>query len=185
MTMVATAERTYTPEEFLDLPDSVGYELVDGYLVERHVSEASSGIGVQISYLLKIETEKTREARVYGADLSYRCFADQPRMLRRADVSLIRTARLAELDNPGTMPIPADLVVEVLSPNDVQYDVDRKIELYLAAGFKLVWVVNPEIKTVSIYRLDGTTSRLHENDQITGETALPGFRRTVGEFFRY
>lgn len=183
MTLVAP-EQTYTPEEFLRLPDSVGYELVDGHLVERNVSEGSSGVAAHIIYLLKVEIERTKEARVYGADLSYQCFASE-RMLRRADVSLVRASRLANIDNPGTMPIPADLVVEVLSPNDLQYDVDRKIELYLSAGFKLVWIVNPEVKTVSIYRLDGTTSRLHENDQITGETALPGFRRTVGEFFSY
>lgn len=184
MTLVAT-ERTYTPEEFLKLPDSVGYELVDGHLVERHVSEASSGIAAQVLYLLKIESEKTKEARVYGADLSYQCFEGYPRMLRRADVSVIRTSRVAPLGSPGTMPIPADLVVEVLSPNDLQYDVDRKIELYLSAGFPLIWIVNPEVKTVSIYRIDGTTSRLHETDTITGESVLPGFRRTVGEFFGY
>lgn len=184
MTLVAR-EQTYTPEEFLKLPDSVAYELVDGHLVERNASEASSGIAARIIHLLMIETDKTKDARVYGADLSYQCFADEPRMLRRADVSLIRTSRLADLDNPGTMPIPADLVVEVLSPNDLQYDVDRKIELYLAAGFKLVWIVNPEVKTVSVYRLDRTTNRHHENDAITGESALPGFRRTVAEFFSY
>lgn len=142
MTLVAP-EQTYTPEEFLNLLDSVGYELVDGHLVERNVSEGSSGVAVQISHLLKTEVDKTNEAKVYGADLSYQCFAGEPRMLRRADVSLVRTSRLAHLDNPGTMPIPTDLVVEVLSPNDLQYDVDRKIELYLAAGFKLVWIVNP------------------------------------------
>lgn len=184
MTLIAP-EQTYTPEEFLNLPDSVAYELVDGHLVERNVSEGSSGVAAHIIYLLKIETEKTKDARVYGSDLSYRCFGDDPDMMRRPDVSLIRTSRVAPLGNPGTMPIPADLVVEVLSPNDLQYNVDRKIELYLANEFKLVWIVNPEVKTVSIYRLDGTTNRLHQNDPITGESALPGFRRTVGEFFNY
>ena len=184
MTLIAP-EQTYTPDEFLNLPDSVGYELVGGHLVERDVSEASSGVAAHIIYLLKLETEKTKELRVYGADLSYRCFAGNPDMLRRADVSLIRTSRVAPLGNPGTMPISADLVVEVLSPTDLQYNVDRKIELYLEAEFKLVWIVNPEVKTVSIYRLDGTTSRLHRNDQITGESVLPSFRRTVGEFFTY
>lgn len=43
----------------------------------------------------------------------------------------------------------------------------------------------PEVKTVSIYRIDGTTSRLHANDEITGGSALPGFRRKVGELFNY
>ena len=101
--------------------------------------------------------------------------------MRRADVSLIRTSRLEGLGDPGQMPIPADLVVEVLSPNDLAYDVDRKIELYLANGFALVWVVNPEVKTVSVHRADGSVSWLREHEEITGESALPGFRRMVWE----
>lgn len=71
MTLIAP-EQTYTPEDFLNLPDSVGYELVDGHLVERNVSEGSSGVAAHMIYLLKLETEKIKEARVYGADLSYR-----------------------------------------------------------------------------------------------------------------
>jgi hypothetical protein len=64
-----TADRTYTLDEFLLLPDSVGYELVDGRLVERNSSENSSRIGARIIFLLGIEAEKTGEAFVYGADL--------------------------------------------------------------------------------------------------------------------
>lgn len=181
--MTLMAERTYTPEEFMRLPDSVAYELVDGRLVERNVSESSSGVGMRIGYLLQVETEKSKDARVYGADLTYDCIDDPSKNLCRADVSLIRKSRLAELDDPGMMPIPADLVVEVLSPNDVVYDVNRKVERYLSSGFGLVWVVDPEVKIVYVHRADGSVAKLHENDEITGEAALPGFRRKVGEFF--
>ena len=181
--MTLIAERTYTPKEFMRLPDSVGYELVDGHLVERNVSEESSGVGARISHLLQIETDKTQDARVYGADLTYNCIADPLKELCRADVSLIRKTRLEGLDNPGMMPVPADLVVEVLSPNDEAYDVNRKVERYLSSGFKLVWVVDPAVKIVYVHRQDGPITKLRENDEITGEAALPGFRRKVAEFF--
>ena len=81
------------------------------------------------------------------------------------------------------MPIPADLAVEVLSPNDSVYEVNRKVERYLASGFGLVWVVDPEVKIVYVHRSDGTVAKLHETDEITGEAALPGFGRKVAEFF--
>lgn len=180
----AVAEKDWTPEEFLNLPDSVGYELVDGQLVERNVSEESSCIGARIGHLLQIETDKTRDARVYGADLSYQCFAGMPKNFRRADVSLVRKTRLEGLNDPGMMPIPADLVVEVLSPNDQVYNVNKKIELHLSNGFPLVWVVDPQVKIVYVHRADGSVEKLHEKDQIIGETALPGFRCEVAEFFR-
>lgn len=183
MATATTAGPTYSPEEFLLLPDSVAYELDDGYLVERNVSEKSAAVGMQVGFLLKIETDKTLEARVYGADLKYQCFAD-PRTMRRPDVSLIRSSRITELDDPGIMPIPADLAVEVISPNDLVYDVERKIDLYLSAGFRIVWAVNPELKTVTVYKADGTSVWLHETDELTVGDALPTFRRKVSELFR-
>lgn len=81
------------------------------------------------------------------------------------------------------MPIPADLAVEVLSPNDLARDIDEKVKLYLDNGFGVVWVVNPGTRTVLIRRADGSVSILGENDQITGERFLPGFQCRVGEFF--
>ena len=182
MTLLAP-EKTLTPEAFLRLPDSVAYELVDGRLVERNASEESSAVAARILYLLQVETEKTREARAYGADLTYNCIRDPSKDLCRADASLVRVSRLKGLDNPGTMPIPADLVVEVLSPNDHVYNVNQKVERYLSSGFKLVWVVDPAVKIVFVHREDGTVTKLREDDEITGETALPGFRRKVAELF--
>jgi Uma2 family endonuclease len=183
MTTLA-ADITYTSDEFMRLPDSAAYELVDGHLVERTVSESSSRVAMRIGYLFQVETEKTGDAYVYGSDLTYNCIADPDRNLCRADVSVVRKSRLAGLDDPGLMPIPADLVVEVLSPNDVAYDVNRKVERYLASGFGLVWVVDPAARLVYIHRPDGSVSKLREQDEIAGEAALPGFRRTVAEFFK-
>jgi Uma2 family endonuclease len=181
--MTLIAEKTYTLDEFLMLPDSVGYELADGHLVERNVSENSSRIGARIIVLLGIEAEKTGEAHIYGADLTYTCFGDRAVNGRRADVSLVRKSRLEGMDDPRTMPIPADLVVEVLSPTDHIYDVNKKVELYLACGFGLVWVVDPENRITYVHRADGSVTKLRESDEITGEAALPGFRRKVAEFF--
>ena len=157
--------------------------MVDGRLVGRHTSARSSHVAVQIGYLLQVETERTKDARVYGADLLYNCVADPAKNVRLADVSLIRKSRLEALNNPDMMPVPADLAVEVLSPDDLVYDVNRKIERYLSSGFGLVWVVDPDVKIVYVHRPDGSVTKLRENDEITGEAALPGFRRKVAEFF--
>jgi Uma2 family endonuclease len=151
-------------------------------LEERAVSEESSAIASWIQFLLWSEAIKTREARVYDQSLSYQCFGD-PSLLRRPDASVIRRSRLAGLDNPGLMPIPADLAVEVLSPNDLAYKVEEKIELYLTHGFGIVWIVNPQTKIVAIYRADGTIDRLHESDEIALEGILSTFRRKVADLF--
>ena len=91
---------------------------------------------------------------------------------------------MARVDpDEGFMPIPPDLAVEVVSPNDLAYDVANKIEEYLKNGFSLIWIVYPSTRTVSIHRADGTVSLLHENDEISGESALPEFKCKVADFF--
>ncbi|HWE92999.1 MAG TPA: Uma2 family endonuclease [Tepidisphaeraceae bacterium] len=182
--MTLTAERIYTPEELLGDPALEGHELIDGHLRERPVSKRSSLIGGEILSLLRNEARKTGEAKVYPNDLGYHCFPDSPNTVRFPDVSVVRTSRDREAgDDPGYMPIPADLAVEVLSPNDRIFDVDDKVASYLKAGFGVVWVVNPRWRHVHIYRPDGTVQLLSDREEITGGAALPGFRCRVAEFF--
>ena len=81
----------------------------------------------------------------------------------------------------GYLLFAADLAVEVLSPNELVRDVSLKTEEYLSAGFKLVWIVYPSTSIVEIHRRDGTVTKLHADDEITGESALPGFRCRVAD----
>jgi Uma2 family endonuclease len=168
------------------MQDSVGYELVDGQLRERNVSKDLSRVAATIIFFLTAEARRTGEAEVYATDLGYNCFPpDAEKEIRKPDASLIRRERLAAVKGDvGYMPIPADLVVEVLSPNDLIRDVNDKIDEYLTAGFGLVWVVDPVKKHVTVYRRDGSIAIVHENEEITGEAALPGFRCRVAEFLK-
>ena len=62
----------------------------------------------------------------------------------------------------GPLLVVPDLAVEVVSPNDRQYDVDHKVAEYLEVGVKLVWVINPDTRVVVIYRADGTIAGVRE-----------------------
>ena len=179
--MTLIAEKIYTPEDLLNDPNLAGYELVDGRLREWSVSKRSSEVGARILRLLANEAEKTRDAVVYGSDLGYQCFPDSPTNIRFADVSVILSSRDKEIsDDPGYMPVPPDLAVEVLSPNDRIKDVDDKVKDYLKANFHIVWVVNPDWRHVHVYRSDGSVQLLSEQEEITGESVLPGFRCRCG-----
>lgn len=183
MTTIASNVQ-FTPADLLRLPDRNGYELVDGQLVERPASKELSRIGVNIPRLLGNEASRIGEAEVYGADLGYQCFPDAEKDVRKPDASVIRRERLAALaGDPGYMPIPADLAVEVISPNDLSREMNEKVEDYLAAGFRLVWVVDPGTRLVAVHRIDGSVSKIHADEEITGEVALQSFRCRVSEFF--
>jgi Uma2 family endonuclease len=175
-----------SPQELLRAEREGGVEFVHGQLVEKPVSRISDFVARRISSLMGFDADKTGIAWVFQSSMGYQCFPDDPRKFRKPDVSVVRSDRIAALGTEtdhGLLPIPADLAVEVNSPTDGISDVLEKVEEYLGAGFPLVWVVDPPTKTVTIYRADGSTTKLREKDEITGELALPAFKCKVAEFF--
>ena len=184
MSTLATPSILITPDDLLRLPDASSFELVDGKLLERHVSIESSEVAIHLGHLLLNERDRSGGISVFGADLGYQCFPDDPNRVRRPDVSVVLSKRMTGFNRVrGYMPIPPDLAVEVVSPNDVAYELAEKVEEYLAAGFGLIWVAYPNLKTVVVYRAGGGSHTLHENDVITGDPVLPSFRCRVGDFF--
>jgi Uma2 family endonuclease len=122
---------------------------------------------------------------VLESEVGYHCFAWKPGRVRRADVSFIRRDRYSvkRLSKERLITIPPDLAVEVISPNDLASELDEKLEEYLRAGVRLIWVINPQTRTLQIFRADGSGSRLHETDELLGEDVVPGFCCPVRALF--
>ncbi len=190
MTMLLEARATVrqgvrlTAEEFLRLPDSKGLELVDGKLVEKAMGALASEVGAEIACRLKNHCRTTRQGRVFDAECGYRMFPERPNLVRKPDVSLVVRERVPATGTPdGYFALAPDLAIEVISPNDLLYEVDEKVGEYLRAGVREVWVVNPKQRTVQIRRPDRKDSTLAEDDRLTCEHLLPGFECAVSEFF--
>jgi Uma2 family endonuclease len=76
-----------------------------------------------------------------------------------------------------------DLAIEVVSPNDRYNEVRTKVREYLAAGTAMVLVVDPEDRTVSVYRPERAPLELAEADAIDGEDVVPGWTLPVRDIF--
>jgi len=173
-----------TPEELLSIPDSGHYELIDGALRERNVSVLSCLISLEISRVLGDYCRKHSVGWLFSSDLGYRCFPWKPRSVRRADVSFIRADRLTtQVLSEGDCTIPPDLAVEVVSPNDLASALNLKIEEYLRAGVRLVWVIDPEVRIVQVFRANGSGQWLREQDSLSGEDVVAGFECQVAALF--
>ncbi len=174
----------YTPEDLLTMPDGYRYELVDGTLVERHMGWLAGVIGTEL--LLRIGNFNHQHQLGWvnqGGDGSYQPIPGKG-VVRKPDVSFVRFGRFpGEKPPTGHAHLAPDLAVEVASPNDLYEEVDRKIEEYIGAGVRLVWVVSPQNHTIRVYRLNGSSASLRENDELDGEDVLPGFRCPVRELF--
>jgi Uma2 family endonuclease len=79
--------------------------------------------------------------------------------------------------------MPPDLAVEVLSPSDRMADALAKVAMYLQAGTRLVWLVNPATRTVVVFRSEVDPETLGETDALDGDNVLPGFSVPVTEIF--
>jgi Uma2 family endonuclease len=73
--------------------------------------------------------------------------------------------------------------VEITSPTDKVYDLEEKIEEYLRAGVRLIWVIHPEVRVVKIFRADGSSARIRSGGELSGEDVVPGFRCSVDSLF--
>jgi Uma2 family endonuclease len=175
---------TYTADDLLTLPEGDRFELVDGRLVEKDMGARSSHVGGELAYLLKVFNHTNPVGWVLPADASYQFLPDRPNLVRKPDVSFIRLGRLANEELPtGHIRLAPDLAVEVVSPNDLYYEVEEKVREYRQAGVRLVWIVTPPSRSVLVRRLDGTIAEVHEGDELSGEDVVPGFRCRVADIF--
>jgi Uma2 family endonuclease len=76
-----------------------------------------------------------------------------------------------------------DFAAEVISPGDTVSELDQKVEEYLAAGVKLVWVINPRLQVVRVYNPDGRIETLRITDELSGGSVIPGFRCAASALF--
>ncbi|HEX4610175.1 MAG TPA: Uma2 family endonuclease [Urbifossiella sp.] len=75
------------------------------------------------------------------------------------------------------------LVVEILSPNDTQEQTHEKTREYLRAGVALVWVIDPEDRTVKVYRPGVEPELFNLTHRMPEHPAMPGFAPAVAELF--
>jgi Uma2 family endonuclease len=181
-TAVATETRRYTPEELLCMPDGKNFELVDGRLVERNMGAESSWVGGQLHLQLGLFCREHDLGTVWPADNGYQCFPHNPSRVRRPDVSFVKRGRLpGDVPPRGWIRIPPDLAVEVVSSGDTAEGLEEKLRDYRKAGVPLVWVIYPELRVAKVFRRDGPSGELEEEDVLSGEDVIPGFHCPLRE----
>jgi Uma2 family endonuclease len=103
-----------------------------------------------------------------------------PDTVRGADVAFWTKEKLPELPKVYIEVLP-DLAVEVVSPDDHFSRIQKKVLHYLTKGVRLLWVVDPEDRSITVYRPDKPLRILGESDTLSGEEILPGFTCRVAD----
>ena len=103
-----------------------------------------------------------------------------PDSVRGPDISYWSKERLIEVP-VGYIEVAPDMLVEVQSPSNTWKKIREKIKEYFEKGVRLVWVIAPEDRTLTIYRMPDEGRVLHETATVTGEDVLPGFECRVSD----
>lgn len=180
--MATVEKKTYTPADLLAMPDSNNIELVNGELVEKPVSALSAFVEAKVWRKLDAYCEAHNVAVVLSSTNGIQCFPDEPRKIRKPDITVFNKERFTREEwLERFVSIAPDLAVEVISHNDKFAEITKKIEEYLAAGVLLVWVIDPVNKIAYIHRKDGSVTKLHKNDELDGEDVLRGFTSKLAD----
>lgn len=182
--MPAVLDKLLTIEEFARLPEPVDgskEELLRGEVITMPPPQSRHGlVQLQIGFLLKsvIGPQKLGWVMTETGVVVER----DPDSLFGPDVVFWSIKRVPKRPE-RYVEIPPDLVVEVLSPDDRKSVVREKIKDYLKSGVRLVWLVDPDVRIVTVYAGTMRGTELDEDETITGGDVLPEFACKVAEFF--
>jgi Uma2 family endonuclease len=180
-------ERTYTPEEFENLPEfDELYELVDGKLVKKPMpGDRHSRIARRISNKVFLFDPEEK----LGTLWLEATFNVSRGWMPIPDLGYIVAERVPPVSDKSVKGVP-DLVVEIHSSTDLRSKIEReeaaaKIKKWQEVGVKLIWVINPRKKIVEVYKPDQEkpVQTLTVQDELDGETVIPGFKLKVSELF--
>ncbi|BAC91754.1 Uma2 family endonuclease [Gloeobacter violaceus] len=178
---MATTRSDLTLEQFFALPEGeTAFELVDGQAVAK-VSPQFFHASLQRVLLQLLDGWAMDHGRL-GPEWAV--------VLRRRgvdwvpvpDLTYVSYERLGrEWDEDAPCPVPADLVVEIISPDQTSKEFEEKAGDYLQAGVGSVWVVDPRAETVTLFSPNQKT--VYQNATPLAEPMTPGLSLSALQIF--
>ncbi len=186
--MSSIATKPITADDFFDwllLPENQDkhFELSRGEIVEMsRPGERHGLICGNVITILNLYVRQRRRGYVLGNDSGI-ILERKPDTVRGPDVLYFdKGKKYSELNPKFTEGVPT-LAVEILSPNDRIGKVTRRVSEFLKAGIRLVWIIDPEGRDVTVFPAGGPSYVVEIEKELTGDEVLPEFRVPVADFF--
>ncbi len=181
---MSTTQQITTAKQLLRAAGLGPCELIRGELIMMTPAGFRHGrITCAVAATLRDFVQRRQMGVVTGAETGF-LIARDPDTVRAPDVAFVGADRIPETEPVGFFPGAPDLAVEILSPNDAAGNVLAKVQDWLNANCRAVWVVDPHTRTVTVYRTRREISVLTETEMLDGAPVLPGFEVRVEELFK-
>ena len=180
--------RTYTVEELERTPPAGDvllndWELIDGKVVAVPPAGAEAFATVmRMASLIGGAVYENRRGVMYLGS-GFKLFPDRETLLA-PDVAFVRSERLSSNQRHRFLRTPPDLAVDVVPSFDAVYPALNRGLMYLDAGVRLVWLVDPTRLAVVVMAPDEWPVTLRAREVLGGGAVLPGFAVPVADVFR-
>jgi Uma2 family endonuclease len=176
------ADKPWTADELCRLPAGWRYEIDEGSLVIMAPAGGEHGrTENRVAFVISRFVYANRLGEVLTGETGFR-LALGPETLRAADVAFVSSERWSRVtDRHGFPDVPPDLAVEVHDPSEP--DLGRKVQQYLAAGVRAVWVIDPRTRTLTQHRPGEEPVVTADMVAVVREPVLPGFECRLRDLF--
>jgi Uma2 family endonuclease len=193
--IIPSPSKLMTSEEFMALPDVEGVtrrlirgkhrEVFKNPASKRNPDHGSAMANICAILQTWIRKQPKPRGRVYCGETYFRLRKD-PDITVGIDVAYV-SPKLAALTRrgPGFVDGAPSLAVEILAPNDKFEDIHNGIDLYFEHGVKLIWIICPFNRTVTVYRRHYVPFMYTVGREIAESASLPGLKVKVSNIFDY
>jgi Uma2 family endonuclease len=144
---------------------------------------AAFDVDATVAGLLFVHTRETEAGITFAAETGF-LLARDPDTVRAPDAAFVASERAEAVGRTERYwPGAPDFVAEVLSPGDTFAEVEAKALDWLAAGTKLVLVIDPARRTATTYRGPEDVQVATGDAILDLRDAVPGWRVALGDFF--
>ncbi len=153
-------------------------------LVMTPANSKTSKINIRISRLLDEWAEA--DGRGFAFDSSGG-FTLPDTSMRNPDGAWVERSRwdaLTDSQQSSFAPICPDFVIELRSPSDRLALVEAKMEMWIANGAQVAWLIDPQRKVVEIYRSGDSPEVLHEPSSVRGTGPVAGFELVMARVWQ-
>ncbi len=181
--MTLSAKTNFNDDEHYTSEDYGLGELTEDALEPlRPASDEHGAYELNVALVLRMFADAHGLGKVRSGDVGIMAHRDHATVLT-ADVVFISNKRYAQKSGKGFLPFAPDLVVEVLTPEYSRAKISQKLAHYFAIEVRLVWILDPECRTVFAYTATNEVHAFGPDDTLTGEPVLPGLRVAVARLF--
>lgn len=141
----------YTFEDFCAIiRDDQKADLIDGmiHMASPENTDANDLFG-WLLMVIRGYARRTKQGRVFGSRVALRLDEEHG---PEPDIAFVRTEHLDRVQR-GFVAGAADLAVEIVSPESVERDYERKRELYEEHGISEYWIIDETDRSVTLLRL--------------------------------